>query len=254
MPSEIDYERRFGGIERLYGDIALRCLEEAHVCVIGVGGVGSWTVEALVRSGVGALTLIDMDHVAESNINRQLAALDDTLGKAKVLVLAERAALINRRCRVSTVEEFVTTDNLDELLDSRFSWVIDCIDSARTKAALIAHCRAGGISVITVGGAGGRVDATRVRASDLARTEQDPLLARVRRELRQNYRFPADTKRRFDIPAIWSDEPVKKPVKVCDEGITGLNCAGFGSIVTVTASFGMAASGYVLNRLVEDGE
>ena len=248
--SEIDYQRRFGGIGRLFGDVGLRRLRRAHVCVIGVGGVGSWAAEALVRSGVEALTLVDMDHVAESNINRQLAALDDTLGKAKVQVLAERAALINRRCRVSTVEDFVTVNNLGELVDARFSWVIDCIDNARTKEAIVAHCYNGGIPVVTVGGAGGRADATRIRVSDLARTEQDPLLARVRRELRRNYGFSSDPKRRFDVPSVWSDEPVKIPDRACAAPVSGLNCAGFGAIMPVTAGFGMVASGFVLSRLV----
>ena len=251
MSRQSNHRRRFGGIGRLFGEASLVRLTEAHVCVIGVGGVGSWAVEALVRSGIGSLTLIDMDHVAESNINRQLAALDDTLGKAKVRVLAERISLINRQCQVRTIEEFVTAQNLDALLDVHYSWVIDCIDNARTKAALIAHCRDRRLPIITAGGAGGRSDTTRIRVSDLAGTEQDALLARVRRDLRRNYGFTSNPKQRFEVPAVWSDEPAKRPATACEGAISGLNCAGFGSVMPVTASFGMAASGYVLNRLVE---
>lgn len=227
----------------------------ADVCVVGVGGVGSWAVEALARSGIGSITLIDMDHVAESNINRQLPALDATLGQAKVKALGERIAQINPGCRVHSVEDFVSPDNLDVLIGEQHDWVIDCIDSFRAKAALIAFCRRRRQRVITVGGAGGQRDPARVRVSDLRRTEQDPLLARTRRLLRQDYGFPSNPRRRFNVPSVWSDEPQLAPTSNCETPTEGsLNCAGYGAVMTVTASFGLLAAGHVINALAADGK
>lgn len=255
---EVDHARRFGGVARVYGTAAAARFAEARVCVIGVGGVGSWTVEALARSGVGALTLVDLDHVGESNINRQLHALDSTLGRAKVDVLAERVGQINPACRVGQVDAFLSRDNLDELIEPKFDHVVDCIDSFRVKAALIAHCRRRRIRLMTVGGAGGKVDPTRIRVSDLSRSIQDPLLARVRRLLRQDYGFSRDPRRRFDVPCVWSDEPMVFPAPdggVCLQRPAGtetrdLSCAGgIGSAVTVTATFGLVAAAHVLQRL-----
>ena len=249
----MDFERRFGGIQRLYGDSALPVLSAARVCVVGVGGVGSWAVEALARSAVGHITLIDMDHVAESNVNRQLHAVEPEMGRAKVQTLRERIATINPDCRVETIEDFVSVDNLEALIASDHHWVLDCIDSFRVKAALIAFCRRRRQSVITAGGAGGQRDATRVRVSDLRKTEQDPLLARTRRLLRQDYGFPSNPKRRFGVPCVWSDEPQVAPGGACGPEPEGsLNCAGFGACMPVTASFGLAAAGYVVDRLVDD--
>ena len=246
----MDYQRRFGGIARLYGAGSLEALASARVCVVGVGGVGSWAVEALVRSAVGHVCMIDMDHVAESNINRQLPAVESELGRAKVAVLRERVAGINPGCDVGTVEDFVTPDNLDTLIPPESHWVLDCVDSFRVKAALIAFCRRREQAVITVGGAGGQRDPTRVRVSDLRKTEQDPLLARTRRLLRQCYGFPQNPKRRFDVPCVWSDEPQAAPVEACDAPLEGsLNCAGYGACMPVTATFGMTAAGYVIDRL-----
>lgn len=254
----MDYQRRFGGIARLYGQQALAAFAGARVCVIGVGGVGSWAVEALARSAIGQIDLIDLDHVAESNINRQLPALESNLGKAKVRALAERVAEINPECAVTCIEEFVTLDNLTELIDGRFDWVIDCIDNFRVKAALIAHGRRNKIKLITVGGAGGQIDPSRIRVSDLSRTEQDPLLAKCRRQLRKAYGFPDNPRRRFDIPAVWSDEPLRMPT-ACelrgdgDQPNSSLNCGGFGSAMPVTATFGLLAVAHVLRKLAEKG-
>ncbi len=255
----MDFERRFGGIARLYGQAGLARFQAAHVCVVGVGGVGSWIVEALARSAIGKLTLIDLDNVAESNINRQIQALTDTLGKAKVSALAERIAQINPRCEVVQVEEFITPDNLNELIKApRFDYVIDAIDSVKAKTALLAFCRAEAIPVVTIGGAGGQIDPGKIEIRDLCRTEQEPLLSLVRKRLRQNYGFPRGTKNKFGIDAVFSMEPLKFPEPGCsiedkpddeDEGITGLNCAGFGSVMVVTASFGMQAAALVLRRL-----
>lgn len=246
----MDFARRFGGIARLYGAQGLAALGRASVCVVGVGGVGSWAVEALARSAVGRLRLIDMDHIAESNMNRQLQAVEPDLGKAKVIALRERIAQINPDCRVDAVEEFVTADNLDGLIPAEIDWVVDCIDNFRAKAALIAFCRRRGQAVLTVGGAGGQRDPTRVRVGDLRKTEQDPLLARTRRLLRQDYGFPTNPKRRFGVPCVWSDEPQQAPPRGCAPTPGGsLNCAGFGACMPVTAGFGLAAAGYVVDRL-----
>lgn len=245
--SEADWDRRFGGIARLYGDQGMDALRSATVTVIGVGGVGSWAVEALARSAVGGLRLIDPDHVAESNINRQLQALGPTLGRVKVEVLGERIAAINPTCEVELVEEEAATDNLPDLIGPRDGWVIDCIDSFRVKAAIIAFCRRRKQPVLTVGGAGGRLQPGRVRISDLRRTEQDPLLARTRRLLRRDYGFPTNPRRRFGVPCVWSDEPQILPSTSCDTvRDSSLNCAGFGACMPVTASFGLLAAGHVV--------
>jgi len=249
----VDYKRRFGGISRLYGEEALHAFGKAQVCVIGIGGVGSWAVESLARSAIGSLTLIDMDHVAESNINRQLPAMDDTLGTAKIEIMAERISLINSRARVMLLDDFISLENIPDLIIRDFDFVVDCIDSFRVKSALIAHCRKNRIQLITTGGAGGQIDPTRIRHTDISRTEQDPLLAKTRRQLRQKYHFPRNPKRRFGIPAVWSDEPVRQFAEapdVCDSMPgSNLNCGGLGSCTPVTAGFGMAAAAYVLKSL-----
>ena len=261
---EADFERRFGGIGRLYGAAALARFRLAHVCVVGVGGVGSWVVEALARSAIGQLTLIDLDHVAESNMNRQIQALDATLGMAKVGALAQRVAQINPWCRVNEVEEFITADNLDSLIGAQgYDFVIDAIDSVQAKTALIAYCREHGVPLVTIGGAGGQTDPTKIEVRDLCRTEQEPLLAKVRKRLRAQHGFPRGTKNKFGIDAVYSMEPLKYPEggEPCsldaDErsgasaGISGLNCAGFGSAMAVTASFGLVAAALVLRKLAE---
>ena len=254
---ESDFDRRFGGIARLYGDAALARFRHAHVCVIGVGGVGSWAVEALARSAVGHITMIDLDNLAESNINRQIHALSNTLGQAKVSALAERIALINPFCQVTQIEEFIDADNLASMLPlQHFDYVIDAIDNVRAKTALIVYCRENKIPLVTVGSAGGQTDPTRIEVCDLCRTEQEPLLAKVRKRLRAVHGFPRGTKNKFGIDAVYSTEPLRFP-ELCatDEaaqpvsGITGLNCAGFGSAIVVTASFGLIAAGHVLKKL-----
>ena len=259
-----DLERRFGGIARLYGQPALERFRAAHVCVIGVGGVGSWIVEALARSAIGALTLIDLDNVAESNINRQIQALSNTLGQAKIDALAERITLINPACKVTRIEEFITPDNLVHLIGAcRYDYVIDAIDNAKAKAALIAYCRDQKIALITIGGAGGQTDPTRIAVRDLAKTEQEPLLKRVRKLLRVHYGFPRGEKNKFNVDAVFSMEPLRFPGDEGNEGadapapgaeqggITGINCAGFGSSVVVTASFGMIAAAHLLRKLAD---
>ncbi|MGN6703204.1 MAG: tRNA threonylcarbamoyladenosine dehydratase, partial [Burkholderiaceae bacterium] len=192
---DVDLERRFSGVARLYGAAALARFRAAHVCVIGVGGVGSWAVEALARSGIGRLTLIDLDHVAESNVNRQIHALTETLGMAKVEALARRIAQINPACEVTCIDEFVEPDNVDAMLGGRgIDYVVDAIDNVRAKVALIAWCRERGMPLVTVGSAGGQTDPTRIAVVDLSRTEQEPLLAKVRKRLLQQHGFPRGTK------------------------------------------------------------
>lgn len=255
---ELDFERRFGGIARTYGNQALRRFQAAHVCVIGVGGVGSWAVEALARSAIGQLTLIDLDNVAESNINRQLPALSSTIGAPKVEVLKARILDINPSCQVNLIEDFVELDTIAQFINKDMSYVIDCIDNFRVKAALIAYCKRQKIKVITLGGAGGQRDPSQIRLGDLARSQQDPLLARVRKQLRQEYDFSRNPKRRFEIPCVWSEEQMQFPSaegEMCSERPTdtnasSLSCAGgLGSVMTVTASFALFAVSHVLGKL-----
>ena len=249
----MDYQRRFGGMARLYGQDALERFSRARICVIGIGGVGSWVVEALARSAIGELVLVDMDHVAESNINRQLPAMSSSLGASKIQVMAQRVADINPSARCELVDQFVTTENVSALITPGLDYVIDCIDSFRVKVALVRHCRNTRIPLVTVGGAGGQVDPSRVRVSDLSRTEQDPLLAKLRRELRQRHGFPRNPRRSFGVPAVWSDEPLVRhdevPVRCEGAGGGALNCGGFGSCTPVTAVFGMVAAAHVLKKL-----
>jgi tRNA A37 threonylcarbamoyladenosine dehydratase len=249
-----DFTRRFGGITRLYGEGALERLAAAQICVVGIGGVGSWAVEALARSGVRRLTLIDLDHVAESNLNRQIHALEDTIGQAKVLAMKERIAAIDPSCEVTAIEEFVTPENAALLLP-RCDFLIDAIDQVRAKAALIAHCRDINMPVVTTGGAGGKTDPASIRVDDLSRTTQDPLAAKLRSTLRRDHGFPRDPKKKFGVECVYSLEPIRQPeAAACDidePGLQGLSCAGYGSSVCVTAGFGFAAASRALAALVK---
>ncbi len=252
---EPDYARRFGGIARLYGAQALGRLDSAHVCVIGVGGVGSWAAEALARSGVGGLTLIDLDHVAESNINRQVHALEATLGQAKIAAMRERLLQINPRAHIDVIEDFVTPRNACAYIHG-FDVVIDAIDNVRAKVAVAFACRTAGIPLVMAGGAGGKTDPSRIVVGDLSRTEQDPLLAKVRQRLRAEHGFPRDPKRPFRIEAVYSTEPLRYPDATCDQGggPQGLACAGYGSSMAVTASVGLFAAARVIEKLLENNE
>jgi tRNA A37 threonylcarbamoyladenosine dehydratase len=254
-----DTERRFGGVARLYGTQALEKFKKSHVIVIGIGGVGSWVVEALARNAIGKITLIDMDVVAESNINRQLPALSNTLGRNKCDVMAERIRGINEECEICIVDEFLTKDNIANLIAADTSYVIDCIDNSRVKAALIAWCKRQKVKMLTIGGAGGKTDPTLIQIVDLSRAKHDPLLSRTRKILRQDYNFSTNIKRRFNIPCVYSLEHLKYPT---DDGeisqtklkneMSGLSCAGgIGSSLMVTASFGFIAVSHVLKRISE---
>lgn len=248
--SAADLARRFGGIGRLYGEAALQRFAAAHVCVVGIGGVGTWAAEALARSAVGALTLVDLDMIAESNVNRQIHALGDAFGRAKVSEMATRIVAINPTCRVTEIEDFVGEDNVDAILDRDFDAVIDAIDDSRAKVALIAACAARKLPIVTAGAAGGRLDPTQVRADDLARTVQDSLLSRVRQRLRQDHHFPREPKRKFGVTAIYSTETMRRPDPAsCLPTSGGLSCTGYGSTVSVTGAFGFAAAAVVLRHL-----
>lgn len=253
-----DIERRFGGVRRLYGAQGLSRLKQAHVMVIGVGGVGAWTAEAMARNALGQLTLVDLDNVAESNINRQIHALSDNLGKPKVTAMRERIFQINPLCEVIEVEDFITADNMAALLQTPPDVVVDCMDDSKAKIALAAYCQQHGIALVMSGSAGGKLDATRIRLADLAHVQGDRMLAKVRNQLRRDYGFPKASQHKkpvkFGIVCVYSEEPVEKPVEACasDSALTGLHCAGYGSSVCVTASFGMVAAQCAINLIVSN--
>ena len=257
------WKDRFGGIERLYGSGALERLSRAHVAVVGLGGVGSWAAEALVRSGVGRLSLIDADDLCLSNTNRQLPALEGQYGRGKAEAMAERCLAINPKAGVEPVASFLTPSNLDELLDRGFDLVLDACDSFRTKVEAIAWCRRRKLPVLTVGSAGGRLDPTLVRVRDLSRTEHDAMLALVRKKLRADFGFPRGPKRYFSVPAVYSLENVRYPQ--ADGSVSGLrpkldpaaalklDCgAGLGAATHLTGTFAFVAAGRALDMLLKD--
>jgi tRNA A37 threonylcarbamoyladenosine dehydratase len=244
-----DIERRFAGIARLYGEAGYARLRAARVAVVGIGGVGSWAAEALARSAVGALDLIDLDHIAESNTNRQIHALGDAYGQAKVIAMAERIKAINPECRVQAIDVFADAENAAALV-ADCDLVLDCIDEVSAKAALIAACLDQRIAIVTCGAAGGRVDPTRLRQDDLARVSGDPLLAKLRYRLRRRHGFPRESGsrvRKFGITAVFSDEPIRKPRECSPQA--RLACAGYGSTVAVTGAMGFIAAACALRYL-----
>lgn len=250
---------RFGGIARLYGHDGLSRLRAAHVAVVGIGGVGSWAAEALARSGVGEISLFDLDDVCVSNTNRQAHALEGNVGRAKVEVMAERVRAINPACVVHAVADFVTTDTVANAITDQLDCVIDCIDSVVAKAALIAWCKRRKIQIITTGAAGGQADPTQVQVGDLNRTFNDPLASRVRSLLRRDYGFSRNTSRHYSVPCVFSTEQLRYPTPdggVClskhfvGDGVR-LDCAGgFGAVMMVTATFGLVAASKAVDKLV----
>lgn len=250
---DVDLERRFAGLARLYGVAGAARIRAAHVAVVGIGGVGSWAAEALARSGVAQLTLIDLDHVAESNINRQIHALSTTVGQAKVQAMAERVALIHPQCQVHGVEEFVSPDNWPQLLPAPVHAVIDACDQVSAKTAMAAWALRQRQCLISVGAAGGKQQAHAVDIADLADTTHDPLLAQLRYRLRKHHGAPRQGKR-IGLSCVFSREAVAPPHASCDvNGADGsLNCHGYGSSVAVTATFGQCAAGWVLERLAKN--
>ena len=254
LPAPADPDRRFSALERLYGVNAARRIRAAHVAVVGVGGVGSWAAEALARSGVGRLTLIDMDHVAESNINRQVHALESTVGQAKVLAMRDRIAGIHPGCAVTCIEEFVDQDNWPGLLGGPVDAVVDACDQVRAKVAMAAWARDSGVVFIAAGAAGGKRQAHLVDIADLSACTHDPLLAQVRNRLRKDHAAPREG-RRIGVACVFSREPVQAADPSCAiEAPDGsLNCHGYGSLVSVTATFGQCAAGWVLNQIATLG-
>lgn len=253
-----DFSLRFGGIERLYGNGSGERLRALHVCVIGIGGVGSWAVEALARSAVGELTLIDYDQVCLSNINRQLPALSKHTGKKKTRVMKNRVRQINPACRCRVIDDYINRDNLRDYLSPQrgYDYVIDAIDSISFKAAAIYQCRRNKIPIITTGGAGGLTDPTLIHIKDLSRTYNDPLAAKVRARLRDSYGYSRNPKRYFGVECVFSSQQPLYPtadgrVSHRKPGIHGVNLdcrMGYGSASFVTASFGFVAVSRVLHK------
>lgn len=251
---QADFERRFGGLRRLYGVAGAQRMFDAHVLVVGIGGVGSWAAEALARSGVGCITLVDMDHIAESNVNRQVHALDATLGQSKVQAMRERMLAINPDGRVVLIDDFVTPDNWLQIVGTAstqggaLSAVIDACDQMAAKTTVAAWALAQGVPLAVVGAAGGKRQAHRVEVDDLNLCTHDPLLAQLRYRLRKHHR--AARTGRIGLTCVFSREPVAPPDASCAvNGDGSLNCHGYGSSVAVTATFGLAAAGWVMEQL-----
>ncbi|GEA13275.1 tRNA cyclic N6-threonylcarbamoyladenosine(37) synthase TcdA [Alteromonas sp. KUL49] len=251
---------RFGGIQRLYGAHAMEKLQQSHVAVAGIGGVGSWCAEALARSGVGTVTLIDLDDVCITNTNRQIHATEKTIGEPKVDAMAQRIKQINPDCIVHCIEDFVLPENVTSLITPEFDAVVDATDSIKAKAAMVAHCKRNKIRIVTIGGAGGQIDPTQITRGDLAKTTQDPLAAKLRSELRRFHNFSKNPKRRFGVECIYSLEQLRYPQpdgsvcynKSAMENGTRLDCAGgFGASMAVTATFGMFAAASIINKLTD---
>ncbi len=254
-----NYDARFGGIRRLFGVDGQERLRRAHVCVVGIGGVGSWAVEALARSGVGELTLVDLDDVCISNVNRQLHAVTGEFGKPKVEVMAERVRAINPDCAVHPLHSLFTATTGEQILSTKYDAVLDAIDSPSLKALLIARCREREIPIVTTGGAGGRRDPTALRVEDLARTTHDALLQATRKVLRAEHDFPRG-EQKFGVPCVYSPEAPVFPASdgsVCTKPEPGsnlrLDCrSGYGTACFVTGAFGFAAAARVV-RIIVDG-
>ena len=251
-----EYDRRFAGVAKIYGESAFSHYEQCHVMVIGIGGVGSWAVEALARTGIGELTLVDMDVLAASNINRQLPALTSTLGQEKIAVMAERCREINPRIKINVMDDYLSADNLQETLNPIPDIILDCIDDVKAKLALMLHCRFNKIPLIVSGGAGGKRDPLSIRVANLSKTEQDPMLAKLRTQLRSKG-ICKKPKEKFGITCVYSVEQPSMSVAVCESSQNettfnagaGLRCGGYGSAVVVTSSFAMAAVAEVLKKL-----
>lgn len=255
-----NHEARFGGILRLYGKDGQERLRQAHVCVVGIGGVGSWAVEALARSGIGTLTLVELDDVCISNVNRQLHAVTGEFGKPKVEVMAARVQLINPECAVHAQQMLFTASTAEGILATQYSCVLDAIDQTPMKALLIARCRSRKLPIVTTGGAGGRRDPTAIRVDDLARSTHDGLLAATRKLLRDEHGFPRDPKTKFGVDCVFSPEPQVFPASdgtMCGQPEPGtrlrLDCrSGYGTATFVTGAFGFAAAAQAVKRLVAD--
>ena len=258
-----DYNNRFGGIARLYGTAACEILHRSHVVVIGIGGVGCWAVEALARVGIGEISLVDMDEVCINNTNRQLHAMDGEIGRAKIDVMGDRVKAINPNCKLNLIHNFFMKSTAEEILGAQsgknVDYVLDCIDSVKSKCYLLYYCRRNKIPIVSCGGAGGRVDPTKIQIKDMARVRNDPLCAKVRKILRNEYNFPKNPKRRFRIPTVFSPEDVVYPqadgtvcsVKGDNEGGMKLDCnSGYGTASYITGTFAFLASSHLVQKLI----
>ena len=259
-PASDSYNQRFGGTRRLYGHSEVDILRASHVCVVGIGGVGSWAVEALARTGIGELTLIDMDDVCVTNINRQIHAMSGTVGQSKIEVMAERIERINPECKVNLIDDFISPENQSQYLSQHYDYVLDAIDSVKAKASLLAYCRSNKIKVITVGGAGGQVDPTQIKVADLTKTIQDPLAKKIKDTLRYRHNFPTNPARKFGIECVFSTEQLKYPqtdgsvcsTKATADGPKRMDCAsGFGAATAVTATFGFVAVARIVEKIIQ---
>ncbi|MBD3609646.1 MAG: tRNA cyclic N6-threonylcarbamoyladenosine(37) synthase TcdA [Gammaproteobacteria bacterium] len=251
------YEQRFSGIKRLYGESMYRFLQQAHICVVGIGGVGSWAVEALARTGVASITLIDHDDISVSNTNRQIHAVLQHYEQSKVEIMKQRILAINPDCNVIAIDDFLTSTNISKYISPEFDYVIDAIDGIKFKAELVHYCRRNKIPVVMTGGAGGLTDPTMIEVTDLNRTYNDPLAAKVRSRLRQEFGYSRDKKKKYSIDCIFStqqqvypkDDGSVSPEKPGVHGVT-LDCeSGYGSATQVTASFGFTAVSHALKKL-----
>jgi tRNA A37 threonylcarbamoyladenosine dehydratase len=254
---------RFGGIARLYGQSALLKFQQSHVAVIGIGGVGSWAAEALARSGIGEVTLFDLDDICVSNINRQIHALQGTVGHMKVEAMASRMQQINPAIKVHASHTFITPGNVESLLHKGFDYVFDATDSVKAKTAIIAHCSRNKIKLICSGGAGGQIDPSKIQIADLNRTIQDPLLAKIRNNLRRLHGFSRNPKRKYRVDCVFSTEQLvyaHNDGAVChekpsDSGPVKLDCAsGFGAATHITATFAFMAVSQILKKLAISAE
>jgi tRNA threonylcarbamoyladenosine dehydratase len=255
---DFDAMRRFGGLDRLYGAAGADRIRKSHVMVVGIGGVGSWAVEALARSAVGLITLVDMDHVSESNINRQVHATQLTLGQSKIVAMQGRVAIINPVCVVKCIDDFVTPENWLSLVPADVDVVIDACDQVHAKVAMAAWAiqqKGSKRLFISAGAAGGKRLAHLVDVDDLSKTTHDPLLAQLRYRLRKEHAAPREG-RKIGVNCIFSREAVKQPNSSGDKTTTDntLNCHGYGSVVSVTATFGHCAAGWALDKLANLAE
>jgi tRNA threonylcarbamoyladenosine dehydratase len=252
-------KQRFGGTQRLYGIEQTLLLSRSKVCIVGIGGVGCWVAEALARTAIGNLTLIDLDDICVTNTNRQIQAMQSTIGQAKVSEMKKRILDINPDCSVNAIEDFVTADNVAEMLTKDFDYVVDATDSVNAKASMIVYCKRNKIPILTIGGAGGQIDPTQIAISDLSKTIQDPLAAKLRSNLRRLHNFTVNSKRRFGVECVYSTEQLRYPqndgsvcaTKNLQDGSVKLDCnTGFGASVAVTATFGFVAAARVIDKII----
>ena len=243
----VDLDRRFGGIIRLYGEKKFRLIQDCHICVVGIGGVGSWVAESLARHGIGKITLIDMDHIVESNINRQIHALDSTDGESKIKAMKDRIIDINPTCLVDCIDDFLEESNIESYISSKFDFIIDAIDQSSVKISLAEYCQSKNLSLVMVGGAGGRVDPARIKIADLSKTFGDPLISNIRKHFNNKNKL---SESKYEIPTIFSDEPIIKSDECeTDQPSGGLSCDGYGSSLNITATMAFYVVAHIFSKI-----